>query len=161
MKQRWSIAFSNVRAALMRRGRSVHDAEDIVQEAWLRLSSYEERNAVERPEAFLMRSALNLSVDMHRSSARQGEAVAVSDDEVVIVDTAPGPEATLLARERVARLEAGLARLSARTLEIFLAHRVEGLTYKAIAEQKGLSVTAVEWHVAKAVLHIAEWMDGW
>ena len=144
----------------MRRGRSSHDAEDIVQEAWLRLAAYEVKRPVERPEAFLMRSALNLSVDMHRESSREGD-VAVISEETVIIDTAPGPEETLLGRQRAARLDLCLSRLSDRTREIFLAHRLEGLTYKQIAEHFEISVTAVEWHMGKAVLHVATWMRGW
>ncbi|WP_418319617.1 RNA polymerase sigma factor [Piscinibacter sakaiensis] len=160
MKNRWVSALATVRAALMRRGRSSHDAEDIVQEAWLRLAAYEVEHEVERPEAFLMRSALNLSVDMHRSTSREGEVVAIAE-ETVIIDTTPGPEDTVLGRERAARLDMCLARLSDRTREIFLAHRLEGLTYKQIAQHFGLSQTAVEWHMSRAVLHVSEWMRGW
>lgn len=37
----WRPIFAKVKAALMRRGRSEHDAEDLVQEAWVRLAQYE------------------------------------------------------------------------------------------------------------------------
>ncbi|MBT9495680.1 MAG: RNA polymerase sigma factor, partial [Paucibacter sp.] len=37
MASNWQITFNRVRAALMRRGRSTHDADDLVQEAWVRL----------------------------------------------------------------------------------------------------------------------------
>lgn len=144
----------------MRRGRSPQDAEDIVQEAWIRLTVYERERPVERPEAFLMRSALNLSVDMHRSASCRGEAVAITE-ETVIIDTAPGPEETVLGRERAARLELCLSRLSDKTREIFLAHRVEGMTYRQIAQQFGISETAVGVHVSKGVLHVGNGMRGW
>ena len=91
----------------MRRGRSSHDAEDLVQEAWVRLACYEREHEVEEPEALLMRTALNLSIDAHRSRKSRGEEVLLDDE--VIVDTAPSIEDVLLSRERLGRLiaEAG------------------------------------------------------
>ena len=159
MATNWKAVMSRVRAALMRRGRTVHDADDLVQEAWVRLACYEREQAVTQPEAFLMRTALNLSIDTHRRRLSQGEAVLL--DEVVLVDTRPSAEATLLARERIARLSVCLGRLSAKTREIFLAHRVDGLSYQEIARHHQLSISTVEKHVAKATLQVTSWMEGW
>ena len=153
----WRSAFARVRSALMRRGRSEHEAEDLVQEAWVRLACYEQE--VVEPEAFLMRAALNLSLDAHRTARNRGEQLVV--DEVVLVDSAPGTEAIVLARERMVRLSECLGRLPPRTRDIFLAHRVEGLRYQDIARQHGLSVSAVEKHIAKATLLLTSGMEGW
>jgi RNA polymerase sigma factor (sigma-70 family) len=159
MATNWQTAFLRVRAALMRRGRSTHDADDLVQEAWVRLACYERSQTVDRPEAFLMRTALNLSIDKHRVQSNHGEEVVL--DEVVLVDTSPDAEAVLLARERMARLGVGLGRLSDQTREIFLAHRVDGLSYREIAERHQLAISTVEKHVAKATLQLTSWMEGW
>jgi len=130
-----------------------------VQEAWVRLASYQRDRVVDEPEAFLMRIALNLSIDAHRTRISHGEEVAVED--VVLLDMAPSIESIVLARERVARMTQCLARLSDKTREIFLAHRVDGMSYKAIAENHGLSISTVEKHVAKATLQVVTWMQGW
>ena len=159
MVTNWKSALTRVRGALMRRGRSVHDADDLVQEAWVRLAGYERGQTVARPEAFLMRTALNLSIDTHRARVSQGEEVVL--DNVVLVDMAPGAEAVVLARERVARLSVCLGRLSEKTRDIFLSHRVDGLTYQEIAREHQLSISTVEKHVAKATLQITSWMEGW
>jgi len=159
MVPNWQAAFSRVRAALMRRGRSVHDADDLVQEAWVRLAGYEGAQTVAKPEAFLMRTALNLSIDVHRTQTSRGEEVML--DEVVLVDSAPSAETVLLARERVARLSVCLGRLSDKTRDIFLSHRVDGLSYQEIAREHQLSISTVEKHVAKATLQITSWMEGW
>ena len=159
MASNWNLTLSRIRAALMRRGRSSHEAEDLVQEAWVRLASYQRDRVVDEPEAFLMRIALNLSIDAHRTRISHGEEVAVED--VVLLDMAPSIESIVLARERVARMTQCLARLSDKTREIFLAHRVDGMSYKAIAENHGLSISTVEKHVAKATLQVVTWMQGW
>lgn len=159
MVTNWQAALSRVRAALMRRGRTVHDADDLVQEAWVRLACYEREQSVAKPEAFLMRTALNLSIDAYRARANHGEEVLL--DEVVLIDTTPGAEAVVLARERMARLSAGLGRMNGKTREIFLSHRVDGMSYQKIARQHQLSISTVEKHIAKATLQVTSWMEGW
>lgn len=155
----WQAAFRRVRAALLRRGRSAHDADDLVQEAWVRMACYERDQVVEQPEAFLMRTALNLSIDAHRTRNGHGEEVDL--EEVVLLDLSPGTEAVILARERMARLSECLGRLSDKTRDILLAHRIDGLTYQEIAQQHGLSISTVEKHIAKATLQLTTWMEGW
>jgi len=156
----WQDVFARVRGALQRRGRTEHEAEDLVQEAWLRLVRYEdERQPVEQPEAFLMRTALNLSIDVHRTAAGRGEHVLL--EEVLLIDTTPSIEAAVLARERMARLALGVGRLTERTREIFIANRVDGLPPAEIAKRYGINVTSVHQHLAKATLRLTEWMEGW
>lgn len=155
----WLSVFSRVKSALRHRGRSDHDADDLVQEAFVRLTCYERKQTVDKPEAFLMTTAINLSTDHHRRSARRGEEVMLED--VVIVDTAPRAEDVLLSRERLNRLSECISRLNDKTRAIFLAHRVDGLTYREIAQIHGLSISSVEKHVAKAALVVTAWMEGW
>ncbi|MBI3349177.1 MAG: RNA polymerase sigma factor [Burkholderiales bacterium] len=159
MVKNWRETISRVRGALMRRGRSAQDADDLVQEAWVRLACYEREQVVEKPEAFLMRTALNLSIDAHRAQVTRGEEVLV--EEVVLVDLGPTAEGTLLAKERLARLSVGISRLSETTRSIFLSHRIDGLPYSEIARAHGLSITTVHKHVAKATLQLTTWMEGW
>jgi RNA polymerase sigma factor (sigma-70 family) len=155
----WRAIYSAVRSALMRRGRTPHEAEDLVQEAWVRMACYEREHPIEQPEAFLMRIALNLSVDAHRMRVSHGEEVAVED--VVLIDPAPPADDVVLAKERMARLSLCLRRLSPKTRDIFLSHRLEDLTHREIAARHGLSISTVEKHVARAMLYLADSMDGW
>ncbi|MCE4554021.1 RNA polymerase sigma factor [Roseateles cellulosilyticus] len=156
----WPDILAKVRGALRRRGRTEQEVEDLVQEAWLRLVRYDdEKQPVDHPEAFLMQVALNLSVNQYRESVCRGEHVVVEED--VLIDTAPSAESVLLAKERVARLSVGISRLPDRTREIFLAHRVDGLSQVEIAKLYGLNTTSVHHHIAKATLRLTSWMDGW
>ena len=156
----WQDVMARVRGALRRRGRTEHEAEDMVQEAWLRLVRYEEeRQPVEQPEAFLMRTALNLSIDEHRLAVSRGEQVLL--EHVVLIDTAPSAEAVVLARELTERLSLGLSRLGERTRDVFLAHRIDGLPYAEIAKLHNISISTVQHHVAKATLRLTSWMEGW
>jgi len=155
----WHAIYSRVRSALMRRGRTPHEAEDLVQEAWIKMASYAREHPVDRPDALLMRIALNLSVDAYRMSVSHGEEVAVED--VVLIDIAPSIDDVVLAKERMARLSICLRRLSPKTRDIVLSYRLEGLTYQEIAARHGLSVSTVEKHVARAMVQLAAWMADW
>ena len=152
-------ALFKVKSALMRRGRSEPDADDLVQDAWIRLTSYARDKVVDEPEAFLMKVALNLSIDMHRARLSRGEEVLVED--VILVDASPTAEDLLEARERMARLSHCLGRLSDKSREIFMGYRVDGMTYKEIARQHGLSISTVEKHIARATMQLTSWMEGW
>ncbi len=159
MIKNWQGVFSRVRSALMRRGRTEHEADDLVQEAWIRLECYRREQPVDQPEAFLMRAALNLSIDAHRTRLSRGEEVAI--DDVVLIDASPSAETVLLSRERLERLSICLGRLNDKTRSILLAHRIDGMSYQEIARQHKLSVSAVEKHIAKATLLLTSWMEGW
>jgi RNA polymerase sigma-70 factor (ECF subfamily) len=159
MDDEWTSVFSRVKRALRKLGRSPHDAEDIVQEAYVRLIRYRVDNVVEKPEAFLMTVALNLSRDASREYARHGMEVCL--DDVAVVDTAPTLEDALFARERHRHLLECIGRLPEKTRAVFLAHRIDGLSYQQIARDRGLSVSSVEKHIAKALLLLAEGMAGW
>lgn len=58
------------------------------------------------------------------------------------------------ANDTFRRLERAVLRLSAETRQIFLAKRLDGLSYAEIARRTGLSVRQVERHMIKAIVVI-------
>jgi RNA polymerase sigma factor (sigma-70 family) len=159
MTNEWAAVFSRVRSALKRRGSSNDDADDFLQEAFVRLTCYQNAQAVDKPEAFLMRTALNLSADAFRTKCSRGEHLLLEPD--VLFDAAPSVEDVQLSRERMVRMNQCLRRLSAKTRAIFLAHRIDGLSYQEIGKRHGVSISTVEKHVARAVLLVTSGMEGW
>jgi RNA polymerase sigma-70 factor (ECF subfamily) len=129
------------------------DATDLVNEAFVRLLGIERRlaGAVERPAAYLSRIAANLLKDRARI-ARRANAGHVPFDETVH----GGADTEFLhdGRETLRRLNDAVARLRPRTREIFLLHRVEGLTYAQIADEVGMSVKGVKKQMAKALFEL-------
>lgn len=136
-------------------------AEDLLHSAFLRLEEYRSRHAVENPAAFMVRVAVNMSIDDRRHERVRAEIPESIHDLIDLSDDRPLHDEVLTARERLERVRAGLAELSPRTREIFLMHRIEGLKYREIAARLDISVSAVEKHVAKAALFLAEWIEGW
>lgn len=147
-----------LRHLLRSRGRSIDDTDDLIQEAFLRLQLYCRDNSVVQTEAFLVRTALNLSIDQHRRE-RAAAVVPGALDAMQLIDPNPPPDAVFAAQERLRYLRAGLAALSPRQREVFLLNRVEGYSFVQIAERLSLSMSMVEKHAAKAVLFLTNWMD--
>jgi len=123
------------------------------------VASYEREQVVLEPEAFLMKTAINLSIDAHWARVVHGEQMVL--EEVILVDDSPPVESIVLSRERMVRLEQCLARLGEKQRDMFMAHRMDGLTYREIADQHGLSISTVEKHIAKATMQLITWMEGW
>src|SRR5487761_1484710 len=149
---------SKVRRVLRRRGRSRDEADDLVQEAFLRLQVYCRDHEVRNTGGFLLRTALNLALDRIRH-ARVASVVAQSPEELPLVDPSPPLDEVYAAHERLLRMKAGLEAMSPRRREVFILNRIEGYSFPQIAERLGVTVSAVEKHAAKAILFLTDWMD--
>jgi RNA polymerase sigma factor (sigma-70 family) len=147
-----------LRRFLRHRGRTGDEADELIQEAFLRLQVYRRERHVHEPEAFLVRTVRNLSVDMRRRQVQRGPHVAVESEKIHLVDPSPPPDEVLSSQQRLQRLRAGLEALPPRTREIVLLQRIEGFSHGQIATRLGITVSAVEKHIAKAALFLSDWM---
>ena len=150
-------AFVRHRAVLLRylRARGAgEDAEDLLQELWLKIDATSEDGNVLEPLPYLYRMAHNLMVDRRRSDerrvARDQHYQGAIDVEGAGVDHAPNAERTLVARDNLRQMDVALAALGARTDYIFRRHRVEGVSQRQIAEELGITLSGVEKHLQKA-----------
>jgi RNA polymerase sigma factor (sigma-70 family) len=142
-----------------RRARSQSDAEDLLHSAWLRLERYRAEHAVQNPQAFLVRTAINIGIDNSRHDRIMPQD---RDDHAAdIACDAPLQDEVIVARARLERVKEGLAKLTPRTREVFLMHRIDELKYREIAQALDISQSAVEKHIARATLFLAEWTEGW
>lgn len=154
---RWRNLFRHIAATT----RDLDRAEDYLQAAYVKLEEYRARVPVENPAAFLARAARNIAIDDRRRRRRWGEADGAAPAMADFVDDRPLQLEMLLIQRKLDRVRLGLAQLTPRTREIFLRHRIDGLKYREIAEELDISVSAVEKHVAKAMLFLSDWSEGW
>lgn len=147
----WSKLVSMVR----RRASSASEAEDLVQEAYLRLAERSRGAPVRNPEGFVFRTAVNLAVSDHRAATRHGKAHADHAIAALLQPQAASQHEVIAARERLRLVEQAIGELPPRAREVFLLHRVEGLKYSEIARSLEISVSAVEKHMARALTHLA------
>jgi RNA polymerase sigma factor (sigma-70 family) len=152
--------WAGVLARVRRRTRSAEDAEDLLHSAYLRLFAYRAENEVREPAAFLVQTAARLAIDRHRRDRRLS-AEPLESFGGSLEDDRPLQDEVLAVRERLRRVQAGLDRLSPRTRQVFVMHKVQGMKLREIATTLGITQGAVEKHIAKAVLFLTEWADGW
>lgn len=139
---------------LRRKGRSHEDAEDLIQEAMLRLHRYRcAAVPVANEEAFLVHAVQNLSIDLHRRHGARRELSFESLDLALIEPLTP--EKSIDAEQRLRRIGALLEAASLRTREIYFAHRA-GYSYDEIAAHFKISHITIRRHIARALLVVME-----
>ena len=134
--------------------RSRDDACDLVQESFVRLVGCMARTSLPRPAAYLQRIARNLLLDRYKRLETRLLAFHVPIGEDFEVAVAPDQAARIEAEDVMRIYRRALEELPPRTREIFLAHRVDELTYREIGESMGISIPTVQYHVARALAHI-------
>lgn len=157
-ERRW---WQGVLDRVVRATRGSSHAEDYLHSAFLRLEEYRLKSEVQNPAGFLVRAAVNIAADEARRPVNRTADPRPIEDFVDLAASEPLADEVFAARTRLERVKAGLDQLGPRTREIFLMHRVEGMKYREIAAELGITVSAVEKHVAKAALFLAEWVEGW
>ena len=133
--------------------RRVHDyaeAEDMTQEVFIRIAS-NERPAMRQADAYIFQVAANLVRDRARRNRIRGDYAA----EMQVMDGAGvetlDPHRVASDREALALLHEGLAELPERSRQIFLLFRYEQIDQRTIAQSFGISVSAVEKHIYRAM----------
>lgn len=130
-----------------------NEASDLLQESFARLADATKASAdIVCPEAYINTIATNLLRDRAKAALRRSLAVDVTAEEVPL--SGPDPTRTLEDRDKLRRLDVALHAMKPKTRDIFLAHRLEGLSYKQLAVRFGLGVKGVEWHMTKAIAHL-------
>jgi RNA polymerase sigma-70 factor (ECF subfamily) len=144
---------SQLAAYFKRRCRSQEEAAELLQETFLRVLRVpaERLRNLDSPGAYLSTIAGNLLRDRFKAEARRKAAYDAYARERL--STGPDEFRRLEARDMIDRLESAMRGLRPKTREIFMAQRLDGLTYAEIAERTGLSVKTVEKHMSRAIAH--------
>ncbi|HEX8778503.1 MAG TPA: RNA polymerase sigma factor [Rhodanobacter sp.] len=133
---------------------SLADAQELAQEAYVRMLTLEHPEQIDSLRAFLFRVAANLAVDRLRMRKLRE---ATSADEPVEpapeLHLAPVPERQVAAAEQWRDLQAALRELPAKTSRAFVLHAIEGRDFEAIAQTMKLSARMVRYHVTRALAH--------
>lgn len=132
-------------------------AEDVVQEAWLRLRLAEEQRTVLEPVAYLYRLVRNLAIDTRRKLSREILQASSEQTTLGVPDGAPSAERTAEAKDELRLVLEALAALPERTRIAVRMNRIEGRTLQEVAAHLDLSVTRTFTIVAEGVAHCDRW----
>ena len=153
-----------LRNFIRRRVADEADAEDILQDVFYELiEAYRLTKPIEQVGAWLYRVARNRIIDRFRrkkpeSLREAGNADEEGGDSLSLEDLLPSPDAgpeALYARSiLMEELEAALDELPEEQREVFLAHEIQGFSFKEISAETGVSVSALLSRKHYAVRHL-------
>ena len=156
---------SRLRNFIRKRVPNPADAEDIVQEVLYELV---EANRllmpIEHVTGWLFRVARNRITDLFRKKKPEpfSEAVVEGEDgellrvEDLLPSPDAGPEALYISNVLLDELELALDELPDDQREVFIAHEVDGRSFKELSEESGVSVNTLLSRKRYAVLHLRE-----
>ena len=152
---------------IRRRVRDPIDAEDILQDVLHEfVRAYRLPEPIEQVSAWLFRVARNRIIDRFRKKKEQplsetvatGDNADAADDEYRLDLALPshdaGPEAAYARSVLLAALQHALDELPENQRDIFIAHEIEGRSFKELASESGVSPNTLLARKRYAVLHL-------
>jgi len=166
--QRISAAISleqgRLRNFIRKRVADENDVEDILQDVFYELlEAYRLMKPIEQVSAWMFRVARNRIIDLFRKKkpeASSDEPVGIAEDgealrlEDLLPSPDAGPESAYTRSVLLEELEAALEELPEEQREVFVAHELEGRSFKELAAETGLSVNTLLSRKHYAVLHL-------
>jgi RNA polymerase sigma factor (sigma-70 family) len=155
---------------IRRRVRDPSDAEDILQDVLHEfVQAYRLPEPIEQVSAWLFRVARNRIIDRFRKKKEQplsemagtshnGDAADAIDDEYRLDLALPaedgGPEAAYARSVLLVALQNALGELPENQRDIFIAHEIEGRSFKELALEGGVTLNTLLARKRYAVLHL-------
>jgi RNA polymerase sigma factor (sigma-70 family) len=157
---------ARLRNFIRRRVTDDGDAEEILQEVFYELvETYRLMKPIEQVSAWLFRVARNRITDLFRKEkpvafSKVPTAVSEDGDARHIEDLLPSPDAgpdAMYARSvLIEELDAALDELPAEQRQAFVAHEIEGCSFKELSAETGVSVNALALRKHHAVQHLRQ-----
>jgi len=154
---------ARLRSFIRRRVADQRDAEDILQEVFYEfVEAYRLMKPIEQVSGWLFRVARNRIIDLFRrkkpGSLNDPVATAYDGEELLLEDLLPsqeaGPDAAYARGVLLEELDEALDELPEAQREVFIAHEVEGRSFKELAEETGVSVNTLLARKHRAVVHL-------
>ena len=153
-----------LRTFIRRRVPDEADAEDVLQDVFYELiEAYRSMKPIEQVGAWLYRVARNRIIDRFRKKKPEPLSALVDPDaedgeslslEELLPSPDEGPEADYARSILFEELEAALDELPEEQREVFVAHEIQGFSFKEISAETGVSISALLSRKHYAVLHL-------
>jgi RNA polymerase sigma-70 factor (ECF subfamily) len=132
------------------------EVDDVVQDIFMRLVHRGEAGQVQHPRRYIFQVAVATLIDRHRYVTSRCGPLHCELLDIELPADELSPDRFLMARDDVRAAHRVLNALPERTREILISVRVEGDSLKAVAERHGISVSAVEKHLIRALRALRE-----
>jgi RNA polymerase sigma-70 factor (ECF subfamily) len=129
--------------------RNAHDADDVVQEAYLRAYQFFDNFHGSDGRSWLLRIVRNTCYTWLEKNRSREPVVAFDETQHAAGPPGSAPEAPLIAREDRELLRRALAELPEEFREAIVLRELEGLSYKEIAAVTGAPIGTVMSRLAR------------
>jgi RNA polymerase sigma factor (sigma-70 family) len=134
-------------------------AEDIVQDAFLKLIGTTITDSIRSQASYLTTVVRNLAIDHYRKKCMELRLLATEEEgQGVSEPEATSPESINLHRQILQTIDVALSELPERTRYAFEMHRIHGFSQKDIATTLGVSPTLVNFMIRDALVHCRKTM---
>jgi len=143
---------SRLRNFIRRRVADPRDAEDVLQDVFTELVEANQLlMPIEHVSGWLFRVARNRIIDLFRR--KKGESLDLDD---LLPSPDAGPDAEFARGALLEELEAAIAELPEEQRDVFVAHEIDGKSFKEMAAESGVSINTLLSRKRYAVLHLRE-----
>ncbi|MEM1111910.1 MAG: sigma-70 family RNA polymerase sigma factor [Pseudomonadota bacterium] len=130
---------------------SYHDAEDLTHETFLRLHTHAKPlNNLSKARSYLRVMASRMCIDMWRRKSVERAWLEVVSNQPEALAVSPEQQAIIV--ETFSEIDEMLSQLPERVATAFVLSQIEGMTYRQIGEQLGVSERSVKTYMARAML---------
>ena len=156
---------ARLRSFIRRRVADEGQADDILQDVFYEfVLAYRLMKPIEQASAWLFRVARNRIIDLFRKKkpeATTDQAAVAEDGEVLLLEELlpsadGGPEAAYARKVLLEELEDALDELPEEQRDVFVAHEIEGRSFKELAAESGVGVNTLLSRKHYAVMHLRE-----
>ena len=144
-----------LRAYLQARFPTLEEHDDIVQETYARLLRAQVSGGVRYPKAFLFTAARNVAFDLFRRRGTKPTEAVTDLLELTVLEDRPELGEQLDQSYELEVLADAVRALPDRCRQVIMLRYLDGLAYKEIAAQLGISAETVKVHMAKGMRRCA------
>ena len=139
-----------------RKSGSAVEAEDLAQDVMVRALTHAHWKTPSEAKGYIFRTAINRWRDRHRRERARGTRVVWNGEEIEQLGTQNTPERVLIAIEGLDQIAQVLGEMNVRTRAVLMLVRLEQMRTATVADMLGISLSAVNKHLAKGVARLAE-----
>ena len=140
-----------VRHWLAKRWSGVLDVDDVVQEAYCRLSELDSIAHIQNPKAYFFTTARAVAIDMTRAAKLACVGQLTEMDWQNVMDDSPLPDRAAESAQELSRTAAVLSSLSWTCRQVIELRRIHGLSQAETASLLGVSEHVIENHIVRGV----------
>jgi RNA polymerase sigma factor (sigma-70 family) len=135
---------------------SAVEAEDLAQDVLVRVLAHTNWKTPSEAKGYIFRTAINRWHDRHRRNGAHGTSVAWNEEAIGELGTQNPPERVVMVMEELGQIARALEEMNVRTRTVLMLIRLEQMKAATVADMLGISLSAVNKHLAKGIARLAE-----